>query len=95
MNFIDSLASIITGIGIFGLIVYARTSGLEIFDPIIRGGFALLFKFAADDFGSKCLALRRIRDSTIHHLGGAFYYHMRIGQFGFQPVNLTGIDRVR
>ena len=94
-NSIDSLTSIITGIGIFGLIVYARTSGLEIFDPIIRGGFALLFKFVPQmtlavniwRYGGSGIALYTI-------WVGHFIISMRIGQIWIS-ARKTNWDRHR
>ena len=94
-NFIDSLTSIITGVGIFGLIVYARTSGLEIFDPIIRGGFALLFKFVPQMtlavnvwlYGGSGIALYTI-------WVGHFIISMRIGQIWIS-ARKTSWDRHR
>ena len=94
-NSIDTLTATITGVGILGLIIYAHFAGLETFDPMIRGGFALLFKFVPQMtlaanvwiYGGSGIALYTI-------WVGHFIISMRIGQIWIS-ARKTGWDRHR
>ena len=94
-NEIDTVTIIITGAGVVGLFIYGQMKGLALFDPVMRGGLALLFKFIPQLtlavnvwlYGGRGIALYTV-------LVGHFIISMRIGQI-WMSARKTGWDKHR